>query len=118
MGGFAFVGWDNLDSFVIAVQKYKDRLPEKMAEHAIATGIMHELGHTLGLFVDNFEGIDNRSCYYPWMKGWWKYANYKSCLNYRYAWFILDYSDGSHGKNDFDDWDNLDFDFFKNSSWG
>ena len=28
---------------------------------------------------------------------------------------MLDYSDGTHGYGDFDDWDNLDFTFFKNT---
>jgi len=36
-------------------------------------------------------------------------------MNYCYTYRILDYSDGSHGRNDFDDWGNLDFYFFKNS---
>ncbi len=28
---------------------------------------------------------------------------------------MLDYSDGTQGYGDFDDWDNLDFTFFKNT---
>jgi hypothetical protein len=76
---------------------------------------MHELGHTLGLFDDDFGGIDNESCNTPWMKGYWIYRNYKSCMNYRYAFQLVDYSDGSHGRNDFDDWNNIDLTFFKDS---
>lgn len=115
--GFSFMGWDQLDSFVLSCQNYRDMLPQKFATHAMTTCSMHELGHTLGLFIDDFGGIDNDGTIRPWRKGWWTYRNYKSCLNYRYAWIIMDYSDGTHGKNDFDDWGNLDLSFFKNSSW-
>jgi len=81
----------------------------------IMTGSMHEAGHTLGLFVDDFGGNDNRNVVQPKYKEFWLYKNYKSCMNYRYTWMILDYSDGAHGYGDFDDWSNLDFTFFKNT---
>ncbi len=68
---------------------------------------MHESGHILGIYRENTPGCDNRDTYLPKMFGWWKYANYKGCMNYRYAIQIIDYSDGSHGKNDFDDWDRI-----------
>jgi hypothetical protein len=29
----------------------------------------------------------------------------------------MTYSDGSHGKNDFDDWGHLNFTFFKNTEF-
>ena len=38
-------------------------------------------------------------------------------MNYDYKYKILDYSDGSHGRGDFDDWSNLDYDFFKNTDF-
>jgi hypothetical protein len=74
---------------------------------------MHELGHTLGIFHSNSPGCDNESTMYPWRKGWWVWANYKSCMNYRYAWSLVDYSDGTHGEKDFDDWGNIDLAFFQ-----
>jgi len=46
---------------------------------------------------------------------WWKYQNYKSCMNYRYKYKIFTFSDGSNGKGDYDDWENLELGFFKNS---
>ncbi|KAA0001642.1 MAG: hypothetical protein FE048_05175 [Thermoplasmata archaeon] len=117
-GGHAFQGWDNLDTFVLAVQYIRDwRLKEKEREIVMASLFMHELGHTLGLFEFVFDGIDNESCNAPWLKGWWIYRNYKSCLNYRYSFSIINYSDGTHGKNDFDDWGNIDLTFFQNSSY-
>ena len=74
---------------------------------------MHELGHTLGLFQHVYGAIDNASCNVPRQKGWNKYENYKSCMNYRCAWSLIDYSDGSHGKGDFNDWTTIDPAFFE-----
>ena len=34
-------------------------------------------------------------------------------MNYRYAWGLIDYSDGSHGEGDFDDWSHIDPAFFE-----
>jgi len=34
-------------------------------------------------------------------------------MNYRYTYSILDYSDGSHGKIDYDDWENIDLTYFE-----
>lgn len=113
--GFAFVGCDNLDSFIISAQKLADGNPSFSRGQLIMTGSMHEAGHTLGLFVDDFGGNDNRNAVQPKYKEFWLYRNYKSCMNYRYTWMILDYSDGTHGYGDFDDWGNLDFIFFKNT---
>jgi hypothetical protein len=82
---------------------------------AMASVYMHELGHTLGLF--DFEGIDNENTRFPWKKEYWEYGNYKSCMNYRYVFKLVDYSDGSHGKNDCNDWGNLDLGAFNGVWW-
>jgi len=74
---------------------------------AYASVFMHETGHTLG-FNYRIPGHDKNS-YYPWQLGFWKNGNYKSCMNYRYTYRLVDYSNGSHGKNDYDDWDTMDF---------
>ena len=113
--GFAFVGWDSLDSFLISAQMLSDIFPVYSRDRLITMGSMHELGHTLGLFVDDFAGIDNRAAVKPYYSDFWLYKNYKSIMNYRYTWVVMDYSDGSHGKRDFNDWEKLDFYFFKNS---
>jgi len=76
---------------------------------------MHELGHTLGLIADDFGGIDNHANIYPKYREYWKFKNYKSAMSYQYTYRVLDYSDGDRGPNDFNDWDNMQFDFFKNT---
>ena len=113
--GFSFYGWDNLDSFAISAQKIKNNHPNIERDWIVMEVTFHELGHTLGLFVDDHLGIDNKIATMPYTLQFWKNRNYKSCMHYLYTYKILDYSDGSHGKGDFDDWGNLDFTFFKNS---
>lgn len=79
-----------------------------------ASAYMHELGHSLGLM---FLGGHTEAAYYPWQPLWWKFRPYKSIMNYGYMYGFLhnlvDYSDGSRGKNDFDDWSNLDMLYFQ-----
>ena len=113
--GFAFIGWDNLNAFTISAQLLANGNPSFTRGQLIMTGSMHETGHTLGLFVDDFGGNDNHATFRPWHIEFWKYSNYKSCMNYRYTWSLLDYSDGDNGSGDFNDWENLDFSFFKDS---
>lgn len=67
--------------------------------------MMHELGHTLGIFKGNTPGCDS----YEYLK----YMRYRSCMNYYYVYFLVDYSDGSRGKNDHDDWDFIDLTYFE-----
>lgn len=114
-GGHAFVGYENLDSFLLAGEYINKWRMGKERKIAYASLFMHELGHTLGIFDDTFGGVDNESCNAPWLAGYWIYRNYKSCMNYRYSFEIVDYSDGSHGRNDFDDWNRINLRFFKNS---
>jgi len=117
-GGYSFQGLDNLDGFVLAIQYIYDwRVRESHRELSTASLFMHELGHNLGLFEYTFGGIDNESCNTPLHPGWWKYSSYNSCLNYRYSFSLVDYSDGSRGANDYNDWNNIDLTFFKNSTY-
>ncbi|HEC75714.1 MAG TPA: hypothetical protein ENI33_00440 [Thermoplasmatales archaeon] len=64
---------------------------------------MHELGHQLGL---------SHLKVFPWQPLYWLSWNYKSCMNYRYNFKIVDYSDGSHGFMDRDEWGNLNLQRF------
>jgi hypothetical protein len=74
--------------------------------YVYAGAIMHETGHTLNIRAP---GCDARKSVWPWEANYWVYKNYKSCMNYRYIYRgIVDYSDGSHGENDYNDWGNLD----------
>jgi len=84
-------------------------------EIVYATAYMHELGHTLGLnhlFGHSTDG------YSIWQILWWQARPYKSIMNYGYMYGIFhpnfcDYSDGHRGKNDFDDWSNINFSNFE-----
>ncbi|MFO8108927.1 MAG: hypothetical protein R6U17_00150 [Thermoplasmata archaeon] len=75
------------------------------------TVFMHELGHTLGLWTDVFDGIDN--CPIPEEiaigcpgGGYW-HSQYPSVMNY-YTLVVnssyYDYSDGSNSDVDHNDW--------------
>ena len=75
--------------------------------------MMHETGHTLGIFGSNTPGCDDQDSYYMDMKNWWKWRNYQSCMNYGKVYCVVDYSDGSRGKNDFDDWARIDLTLFQ-----
>ncbi len=77
-----------------------------------ASVMMHETGHTLGIFSGNVAGCDGYYSTFP-RRDWWKWIRYRSCMNYQYCYALVDYSDGSHGKNDFDDWGNIDLTFFQ-----
>ena len=81
---------------------------------AYASVYMHELGHTFGFWP--IPGHDLGS-YYPWQIGWWKFRPYVSCMNYAYCYRMVDYSNGSHGKKDYDDWERMDFTYFERSIW-
>jgi hypothetical protein len=71
-----------------------------------AGAIMHETGHTLEIRAP---GCDAPNSVWPWQTNYWRYGSYKSVMNYRYIYNgINDYSDGSHGKNDYDDWGTID----------
>ena len=59
-------------------------------------------------FVD-----DNQGTKTPLKLSYWLFGRYKSIMNYRYTYFILDYSDGSHGALDSDDWDKIDLSYFE-----
>jgi parallel beta-helix repeat protein len=112
---FPFFGWDNLDSFAVSAKWLKEENPLNSKDKLVIGATLHHLGHTLGLIADSYEGIDNSRVSIPFSLQWWKYHNYKSCMNYRYKYKIFTFSDGSHGYGDFDDWSYLDFAFFKNS---
>lgn len=115
--GYSNFGWDNLDSIEISSERVHRNHPNKEKAYIIISITMHELGHTMGLFVDDHGGIDNKIATMLFTKELFKYFRYKSIMNYQFTYSIFDYSDGTRGRYDFDDWDNLDFKFFKNTSF-
>lgn len=101
------------DAFTVCVGTIRlFRLRETARTLAIAGVFMHELGHNLGLFRSDFPGIDNPDTRYPWKEDFWLYGPYHSCMNYRYTWHYVDYSPGTQGDYDFDDWGNLNLKHF------
>jgi hypothetical protein len=85
---------------------------------ALAAGVMHELGHSLGIGPwnvggnDNLSYIEGRAAKNVYLEKW---GDYKSVMNYYYIWKydIVDYSDGSHGPNDVNDWELFDLTAFQ-----
>ena len=84
----------------------------------LAAATMHELGHSLGIANWNWGGNDNltfaasKQAKQEFLNQW---GNYKSVMNYYYIWdkTIVDYSDGSHGSGDQNDWKAFDLTEFK-----
>jgi len=121
--GYAFKGdgspfWGygpGTNSFVIA-SKNMYRLAEKTQKsvsYIYASSVVHEMGHNFGIRWGHPFGCDGRFTIKPWQIGFWLFNNYKSIMNYRYTYSILDYSDGSHGIFDFNDWTNIDLSYFE-----
>lgn len=115
--GFAVMGWNHLNAFIIGAQSLTENFPRYTRGWLAMAASMHETGHTFGLIVTKYNGIDNHNTVKPYYKEFWEYRQYKSLLNYFYTYLMMDFSDGSHGRGDYDDWGNLDFSFFKNTSF-
>ena len=75
-----------------------------------ASAYMHECGHTLA--IEN-AAVDDQNGKYLWEVDFWKWLPYKSVMNYGYMFRMVDYSDGSRGKNDFNDWYTMDLTDFE-----
>jgi parallel beta-helix repeat protein len=112
---FPFFGWNHFDSFLISGQWIFDKFPLYKKEQLIMGAAIHHLGHSLGLLADDHPGIDNLGTLVPFSTQWFKYKKYCSSMNYYYKYKTFSYSDGTNGPGDFNDIDNLDFTFFKNS---
>jgi len=89
---------------------------ERTERIGLAISVLHELGHSLGMHLDHSGGVDNvssRNNYpkdYPWY-------DYVSVMNYDYYWLrYFDYSDGSHGKYDTNDWERIDLTAFQKTT--
>jgi len=109
-GGLTF----RSDAFQISSlqMEKKAKIPFLNRNVIYASAYMHETGHTFGF--NPIPGHDQDS-YYPWQYGWWKWRPYKSVMNYGYMYMMVDYSDGSRGKNDLNDWgsERLDLTYFQ-----
>lgn len=91
------------------MEEKAEQFPWLNRDEVYASAYMHELGHVL-----NFRPIPghNRRSYYPWQLGWWLTRQYKSCMNYGYMYYTVDYSDGSRLFRDYNDWERMDLSYF------
>jgi len=112
---FPFMGWDQLDSFLISAEQLSEQYPLMNRSQLILKASIHHLGHTLNLLADLYDGIDNLETLRPLSTQWFMYRNYKSSMNYWYKYRTFSYSDGTHGSGDFNDYQHLNFSFFKNT---
>ncbi len=87
----------------------------------LAAAVMHEIGHSLGITPWTIEGCDNIS-YGDSLAAREKYIDewggYYSIMNYFYIYDkkLLDYSDGSHGDGDQNDWEKIYLPTFETES--
>jgi hypothetical protein len=114
---YPFFGWDHFDSIAISAELAKEISPQYSRQMIIVGGILHQLGSSLGLLVEKHQGNDNLQASIVGSIDWFIYRSYKSSMNYLYKYRILSFSDGNNGYGDFNDWENLNFSFFKDSSF-
>jgi hypothetical protein len=121
--GYAFSGdvfphWGyhpGTNGFMISSKRMErnGRLFQPNLEYFYAAATMHEMGHNFGFRWGDPYGVDAQLGKYPWQPMYYVYRNYKSIMNYRYTYKIFDYSDGSNGFLDNDDWGTLDLSYFE-----
>jgi len=68
---------------------------------------MHELGHTFDFWP--IPGHDRNQGPIEWLIN----TRYRSCMNYCWMYKFVDYSDGTHGGVDIDDWERIDYSAFE-----
>jgi hypothetical protein len=91
---------------------FKNRLPptQRVTRLLVASTLMHELGHSVGISPWTFEGCDNLTYFQNEKQYARTWGQYWSVMNY-YVMYELDLLDYSHGKNgppyDQNDWLNL-----------
>jgi len=110
-------GFNSFDTMVVGTNIYQKFLTPRIQNLLIASTVLHELGHTLSIAPYTIEGCDNLSLFNiktikQFITDW---KNYKSVMNYLYVinTRLVDYSDGTHGKNDQNDWEKLYLPFFQ-----
>jgi len=122
--GYAFSGdvdphWGyhpGTNGFMISSNRMErnGRLFGPTVEYFYGSATMHEMGHNFGFRYGEPFGVDAQLGKYPWHPMYYVYRNYKSIMNYRYTYKIFDYSNGTHGILDNDDWGTIDLTYFEN----
>jgi len=100
------------NAFIIASRGHEKLSKESNLDRDVVYGsaYMHELGHTFAFWP--IPG-HNQASKFPYQIGWWINRPYKSCMNYGYMYYMVDYSDGSRPLPDIDDWARIDYDSFE-----
>jgi len=100
------------DAFQISRCGHEKKASEPLLDRdtVYASAYMHETGHTLGFWP--IPG-HNQNSMYPWQLGWWLNRPYRSCMNYGYMYYTVDYSAGSLFIKDYDDWSRMSLDYFE-----
>lgn len=107
--GFAY----RRNAFIVAGQGMEEKSKNPFAgsiDVIYASAFMHELGHTFGFRP--IPGHNKRSIYY-WQPLYWYNLAYNSCMNYGWMYQLVDYSDGSGPWPDRNDWERLNYRYFK-----
>jgi hypothetical protein len=123
-GGYGFSGdvppymgyIPGTNGFIISSRAMENIVPKTITKslgYVYGSAIMHEMGHNFGRRWGDPFGCDAQRSKRPWQIGYWLFGNYKSIMNYRYTYKILDYSDGSHGRRDSNDWETIDLTYFE-----
>ena len=118
-------GWaynsDNQGHYNTIVVAQNNKFYIKQTDYAIsprakriaqAISLLHEIGHTCGFGYTHNGGVDNISS-----AGFIEWYDYRSVMNY--FWYrnrYFDYSDGTHGPNDTNDWARLDVSYFQKTA--
>lgn len=107
--GFAF----RRNAFIVASQGMEEKSKNPFVgskEVVYASAFMHELGHTFNFWP--IPGHNRRSIYLRQPLYWYNMA-YRSCMNYGWMYQFVDYSDGSGRLPDRNDWERIDYSYFK-----
>jgi len=133
-GGWNYAQTNELHADVISIPSNREfyrnvyfppAATPRLKRLAMAVAVVHELGHSLALNPEYCAGIDNasqvgRNNLAPLQKMQAKinarqyWDTYHSVMNYhKFGLYVLDYSDGTHGKHDSNDWEQIDLTFFQ-----
>ena len=94
--------------FYITTRGHENKAEKPFMDRDVvfASAYMHELGHTFDFGpipghnrIPGLAGLIDTILSLP----------YKSCMNYNYMYWSVDYSDGTHGLNDYNDWERMDY---------
>ncbi|MHA2366734.1 MAG: hypothetical protein ACXAC7_22465, partial [Candidatus Hodarchaeales archaeon] len=104
-----------VDSNIQSIIKIWRAFTPRAIRLMLSSILLHELGHSLGIGPNTIAGCDNVSYVKEKKQFLEEWGNYKSVMNSYYLANkkIVDYSDGSYGYNDQNDWEMFYLPFFQ-----